>query len=266
MNRTATLQYFRICALILTGFCLTHSLFGQNSGDSTQQKESYSAYELISSFYDTNFHPFSKGNMYAGISFTIRDRQQENTTGLLVNTLTGEDLSFRIRSRAGYFIGDYVLTGLAYTYNENEIDRTVLQDSDTVTINSIQRGHVFTPYLRTYFPLTPNERLSFFVEVNFSLGFTNGLRRETVRLDEIDKQFTDEFLFGIGLSPGINFFAMQNFSFEVQLNIAGYELSVKEVERNETDISKDTRNNVNFNIDLLSLNLGIAYFINTGKK
>jgi hypothetical protein len=70
----------------------------------------------------------------------------------------------------------------------------------------------------------------------------------------------------VGLSPGITFFAMENFAFEVQLNVLGYELNASDKTVNGTDESRVVRQNVDFNIDLLSLDLGLAYYFGGRKR
>ncbi len=247
--------------LILILAVLISPAKAQQAADTTS-RHTYSAYELISSYYEDNFHPFKAGNGYVGLTFSVRDRKQVNNPGLLQNTIEGDDLSYRVQLRGGYFIGDYVMTGVSVIYHQSKFTGTIFRDPDTLNVRSINRGYEIAPMLRTYFPLTRTERLSFFLEIGFGFGQNNGLRRETKNLDEISKVFTDEFMFAINISPGINFFAMQNFSFEIQLNVAGYQLTVTETTTNGTDKSRDVRNNVNFNLDLLSLNLGLAYFIN----
>ena len=78
-------------------------------------------------------------------------------------------------------------------------------------------------------------------------------------MDEVDKTYSSDFNFRIGISPGITFFAIENFAFEVQLNVLGYELEVRDQTVNEGEPSRDIRQNVDFSIDILSLQLGLAY-------
>jgi hypothetical protein len=54
---------------------------------------------------------------------------------------------------------------------------------------------------------------------------------------------------------------MENFAFEVQLDVIGYDLNVSKQRVNNGPESKEIRQNVDFNINLLSLKLGLAYYI-----
>ena len=97
-------------------------------------------------------------------------------------------------------------------------------------------------------------------QFGFGLGGGNGLLRETRNLDEIRKVSTEQFRFTLGLTPGITFFAVENFAFEVGINVLGYELRRIETITDEVETSVDTRHNVNLKLNLLSLNIGLAYY------
>ena len=58
---------------------------------------------------------------------------------------------------------------------------------------------------------------------------------------------------------------MENFALEVQLNVLGYDLKVAEKSTNNGPKSKEVRQNVDFNINLLSLQLGLAYYFGAKK-
>lgn len=225
-----------------------------------------SPYELMSSYYSEQFKPFKKGNVYTGLAFSLSDRSLSNVNQLVQNVVDGQDNSFNIVLKGGYYTGDYAMVGINFEYTQEKFEGTLFRDPDTVQSNSISRAYTITPNVRSSVPLTKNERLSFFTEVGLSLGVGNTLTRNTKNLDEIEKVYSDDFNLRLGISPGITFFAMENFAFEVQLDVLGYELQVRKREINGVEQSRDVRNNVDFNIDILSLKLGLAYYFGAGKK
>ena len=149
---------------------------------------------------------------------------------------------------------------------QETFEGTLFRDPDTVQSQSISRAYNFTPNVRSSVPLTKSERLSFFTEVGLSLGVGNTLTRNTKNLDEIEKIYSDEFNLRLGISPGITFFVIENFAFEVQLDVLGYELNVKNREINDIEESRIVTNNVDFNINILTMKLGLAYYFGAGKK
>jgi hypothetical protein len=220
----------------------------------------------MSKYYDEDFNPFSKGNWYVGFAFSLQDQELQNQARLFDKVLDGKDLRYDLTFRGGYFLGDYFMVGGNLIYDRQKFTGTIVQESDTIQRENISSIGTIAPTIKSYFPLTKNNRLSFFNELGLGFGFGNSVSRDTKNQDEINKSYTDEFAFTAGISPGITFFAIENFAFEIQLNnLIGYELQVSNKTTNESEESKVTTHNVNFNIDLLSLNLGLAYYFGSKK-
>lgn len=237
----------------------------------TAQKEQNSAdkstpYELMSSYYANDFKPFKKHSFYTGLAVSLSDRSLNNVNQLIQNVIEGNDLSYQVIFKGGFFTGDYAMVGLDFEYKEEKFEGTVFRQPDTLQSNSISRLYSLTPNVRSTVPLTENERLSFFTILGVAVGLGNSLTRNTKNLDEIEKVYTDEFNMRIGISPGVTFFAIENFALEIQLDVLGYELRVRKSEINGVEQSKDVRNNIDFNIDILSLKLGLAYYFKPIKK
>jgi hypothetical protein len=234
--------------------------------EKSNPSENLDPYELMSKYYEEDFNPFAKGNWYVGFAFSLRDRKLQNQARIFDKVLDGQDLNYDLTFRGGYLLNDYFMVGGNFIYSRDKFVGTTIQEGDTIQKESIKSVGTIIPTIKTYFPLTKNKRLSFFNELGLGIGFGNSVSRDTKNQDEINKSYTDEFAFTAGISPGITFFAIENFAFEIQLNnLIGYELQVSNKTTNETEESKVTTHNVNFNIDLLSLNLGLAYYFGTKK-
>ncbi|WP_439182722.1 hypothetical protein [Carboxylicivirga taeanensis] len=253
----------RISLLTLLVFISAHLLFAQQKKEA--KKDTYTPYELLSSYYNTNFSPFKKKNIYVGLSFSLADKKLQNTNYLFQEVIDGQRLNYDLVAKVGYYTGNYGMAGLNVNYYQNRFEGTIFRDPDTLQSNSITRGFAIVPHFRSSVPLTPNERLSFFTDVGLSFGMAHNLKRETKNHDDVDKQFSKDYYLGIGISPGITFFAMENFAFEMQLNVLGYQLHISETRKNEGPLSREVRQNVNFNIDILSLELGLAYYFGSKK-
>lgn len=249
---------------LLSTFCLlfiSSLLFAQKDEGDTTKKSTFTPYELLTSYYGPEFKPFKKGTVYLGISMSLEDRSQENTENIFEKIIEGNRSSFDILAKTGYYINDYSMVGLNVNIFENKFIGDLLKDGETVASNSIKRGFSITPNYRTSIPLTQSERISFFTTTGLTFGKSSTLKRETKRLDEIQKSFTDNYNFRIGLSPGSTFFVMENFALEVQLDVVGYELNIENKTKDEMIQSRDVRHNVNFRLDLLSVKFGLAYYL-----
>ncbi|MCY1721653.1 hypothetical protein OU798_14960 [Prolixibacteraceae bacterium Z1-6] len=229
-------------------------------------ERNFTPYDLMSNYYSEKFRPFAKKNMYLGLDFSVSDKQMTNTDYLFQKVLDGQRLGFDISLRGGYFTGDYGMLGAGFDYSQTEFNGSILRDSDTLQSNSMTRGCAITPFFRSSVSLTPNERLSFYTRLGITFGISNTLKRDVKDLDIVNKSYSTDYYFRAGVSPGITFFAMENFAFEVQLNVLGYELKVTDKTVNDIENSRLVRQNVDFNIDILSLDLGLAYYFGAGKK
>ncbi|MBN3519348.1 hypothetical protein JYB62_04980 [Algoriphagus lutimaris] len=228
--------------------------------DSTDRN--YTPYELLSSYYEEDFKPFKKRNIYIGLRFNLTDRYEENTDYLIQNVIDGDRLDYNIILKGGYYINNYAKVGLSVNYFQNKFIGNIYREPDTVASNSITRGYSFTPNFRSTVPLTKNERLSFFTEMGVNFGNSTTLTRRTSNVDVVSKEYSKDFNFRVGISPGVTFFVMEAFAFEVQLDVLGYELNVsKGKDGASNQESKRVKQSVDFNINLLSLNIGLAYYI-----
>ena len=229
-------------------------------------KKKYTPYELLSSYYNNDFKPYKKGNIYFGVAMSLEDRQSENTENIFQKTIDGDRVNFDLLIKGGYYINDYGMVGLNFNIYEKRFEGLLFKDPDTVQSKSITRGFSITPNYRTTIPLTENDRLSFFTALGLTLGKSNTLKREIINLDEIEKSYSENYNLRVGISPGVTFFAMENFALEVQVDVLGYELNVENKTRNDIDESRDVRHNVDFKMNLLSLKVGLAYYFMNNKK
>ncbi|SNR72442.1 hypothetical protein SAMN06265371_11028 [Lutibacter agarilyticus] len=255
----------KIKVILLLSFLVltTNTILAQKL---TEEKDStYTAYELLSSYYNNHFKPFKKNNIYIGFAFALEDKKLQNVDYLIKEVIDGEKIDYNIHLKGGYYTGDYGMVGINFNYYQDKFIGETFSDPDTIQSNSFTRGFGITPNFRSSIPLTANERLSFFSEFGLTFGKSTTITRDIKNIDEINKSYATNYNFRVGISPGITFFAMENFAFEVQLNVLGYELNVTEKTTNDIDESSKVRQNVDFNINILSLDLGLAYYFGAKK-
>ncbi len=234
--------------------------------EKSESKEKKDPYELMSKYYGEEFNPFDKGNWYLGFAFSLQDQKLTNQARIFEKVLDGNSLNYNLTFKGGYYLVDYFAVGGNFIYSRDKFTGTVVQDSDTIQRNNIRSVGTVIASIRSSFPLTKNKRLSFFNEIGLGIGIGNSITRDIRNQDEIHKSYSDEFVFTTGISPGITFFAIENFAFEIQLNnLIGYTLKSSNTLTNDSEESKVVTHNVNFNINLLTLNLGLAYYFGAKK-
>ena len=226
----------------------------------------YSAQDLISDYYDEDFRPFSRDVWLTKLSFSLSDKQLNNVARLFDRVVEGSEFSFNLGLSAGKYYSKYFLVGIGLGFNESKFVGTIIDsNSDTINAQSISRTTTIIPFTRISIPLSKSQRLSLYNDIGMSFGFGNSLTRDVQNQDEIIQDKGRQFVFGIGLSPGVTFFVVENFAFEVGINLIGYQLNVENATDQTGVESRRVEHDVNFQVNLLSLNLGVAYFIGTKK-
>ena len=232
-----------------------------------QEKEKNSPAELMFEYYDEEFKPFVKGKWFTALTFSLEDTNLQSGNKYIGfdKIIEGSTFNYDIKVKGGYSIGNYSFAGLGITHGRDKSEGRGIILLDTINSKSVTDRNVLSPFIRTYYPLSKNSRLSFFNEIKMDFGFenTNTERFENSEQTELEKE--NNFLFGIGISPGITFFAIESFAFEIQLDVLGYEYERSKTTDEEGNEFTSDSHNVNFKLDLLSLNFGLAYYFGAKK-
>lgn len=223
--------------------------------------------DFVASYYNEQFNPFKKGNGFVGLAFSVFDEKTDNSKDILNNDrqISSKTLNFSVKFKGGYFFSKNHMAGLGYNIERDKSTTQATFLSDTILIESVDRIHSFTPFMRSYFPLTKNKRLSLFNELkmNFGKGKGDSEWYDNGELTTFDT--SDSFIFGLGISPGVTFFALENFCFEIQLDVLGYKYERVTTTDDTGEETTTVSNNVDFTLNLLTLNFGLAYYFGTKK-
>jgi hypothetical protein len=251
-----------ILPLILT-ICLISS---NDVSAQEKEKNENSAEHLISDYYNSDFKPFNKGRWYTRLSLALSEQDLKNSNRGFDNVLVGNDLKWNMNLSTGYYFSKYFMVGLTFGYNQAVFTGDVSGSLGSVIETSISsETFSFTPFLRTSIPLTKSNRLSLFNDLGMVFAFGNLEETRDSSSSGVTQKIGDTFGFGIGLTPGITYFAMQNFALEIGLNLVGYSHQVEKSQVDQDPISKIAKNEIAFQINLLSLKLGVSYYFGTKK-
>lgn len=232
-----------------------------------QEKEKLTPAELMFEYYDESFKPFNKGKWFTALTFSLEDTNLQSGNKYIGfdRIIEGSEFNYDIKIKGGYSVGNYSFAGLGITHGRDKSEGRGTILLDTITSESITDRNIISPFIRSYYPLSKNSRLSFFNEIKMDFGFENTETKRIENSEQTELEKDEEFLFGIGISPGVTFFAIESFAFEIQLDVLGYEYkNTKTTDQDGNEFTSDSHN-VNFQIDLLSLNFGLAYYFGAKK-
>lgn len=218
---------------------------------------------VVAQVEDSNEEDYSisKGRYYTSITFSLSSRNAENEDQLLRQVIEQDRYTYRVVGNGGYAIKDNFTLGLAFGYGQSKEEITYLDENDA-ELNSkrIQRGVSITPNMRNYIPIGKGKLQ---IVVQTELGFTFGESLQRIySIDNVDKIESDFFEFDLGVSPGVVLFFTKNWAFETRVNVAGLSTRSEKKITNDDEANRQRirETNIDLKLNLLALNLGVAYY------
>jgi len=239
--------------------------FGTLTGFGQDNTESNDLRSLMLTYYDEDFKPFKKRNWYTSFEMALKKEDLINEPQILENVIDGHSSNYEIGLSTGYYFNDNYAAGIGFhfaqsKFNGDVIGSTLLSRNDTINKNSQTDHYSISPRLRSSIPLTANKRLNVFIDLGFSLGWGNTVTRDFSTNGNISKSYAENFSLGAGISPGVTFFAMQNFAIELGLSLIGYNYNRSNVTRDDLPESTDVKQGIDFNLSLLRLDVALTYY------
>lgn len=234
---------------------------------SAQDDNGKSSEDILINYYDQDFKPYKNGVWYLAMTLSLSDQSLKNSRlGLFDDVIEGDNSDWTLDFTTGRYISDYFLVGINIGMQQATFEGT-LNGSLGIPFRRKNQSDLFTvgAYIRTSIPLTKNSRLSFYNDLGFGLGFgENKLEENRGGNSSVSK--ADIFKFGVGINPGITYFAVNNVAFEAGVNLIGYEYAREKGQNADGEDTFNESHNVNFSVSLLSINMGISYFFGTKRN
>lgn len=206
-------------------------------------------------------YSISKGRYYTSLTFSLNSRNAENEDQLFRQVLDQDRYTYRIVGNGGYAIKDNFTLGLSLGYGESKEEITYTDENDAeLDSKRLQRGLSITPNMRNYIPLGKG-KLQILVQTELGFTFGESLQR-IYSIDNVDKIESNFFEFDVGVSPGVALFFNKNWAFETRVNVAGFSTRVEELVTNNDEANRQriSETKIDLKLNLLELNLGVAYY------
>lgn len=221
-----------------------------------------------------------KGAVGGGISFSYNDYNFGNGAGdvgyttlfSLMNGIKGNMMSFGIAPHVSYFIADNLSVGLRFDYDRTSIGHAMgqmtLADGMSFGVEDYNYfKHMYSGALtcRYYMPFADSKRFGMFAEVRAAGGYGQS---ESYNVEDDDKfgTYQDIYKFSLGLVPGLAVFVTDEVALEVSVGVLGFNWQKVDQTTNQVDKSMMTSSGANCKINLLSIDLGLSFYIPTGQN
>ncbi len=203
----------------------------------------------------------SQHSKYLNLSFSLDQRKAENENQLLRDVIDQNKLNYKVTVSSGYAIKENFTLGVGLSYGRNREDITFKnEDNGEITNKSIGQDFSFIPNIRKYIPFGTG-KFQIFVQTELRFTYGESLQRNFL-VNEIEKIENDFFELRLGVQPGAIIFFDKNFAFETSVGLVGLssKWSTETVNGDVDNQTKITENNIDLDLNLLSLKLGVAYY------
>jgi hypothetical protein len=204
----------------------------------------------------------SKGGGFVIPNFNLNQLSGTNNQVLGVQFDSRYELSYSVNLNGGYFLEDYFSIGVQLGYTNNQHDFTYYPSGIKTISKSYTNLMSVVPNIRNYFG---KGIFKGFVQTNLGVSFGKGLTRTYSDANDT-KLETNEFVFSVAIQPGVAVFVANFVSVELSINLIGYNTKFKNSTFDDGTESKLNTNNINFDVNLLTLNIGIGFYIGTNKE
>jgi hypothetical protein len=195
-------------------------------------------------FSSSLYAQLAKGNMVLGGSLGYNS-QHDRSYDPNGYPYSGESTSTTISPKAGFFISDKSVVGLALSYTA--------QTSESVYAGIGSLGKTerdvfsFTPYFRRYKSL--GEMAALFLQAEASLGFG------TLKLSGTPYDLST---YSVAIRPGFNLFLTRKLAIDATFGSLAYEATKQSPENSK---SSERSDKFGFNFNMSTLSLGAQFFI-----
>lgn len=210
-----------------------------------------------------------KGQWLVGGNISFQDYNEDNYKFLIIEDINLDAYMFKVSPFIGYFVGDNTALGVRLVYSRTSADvgSVNLKINDDINLNLndityIQHQYDMSLFLRNYINLGSQRRIGLFNETRLTYGGGQGKLVNSSK-EEVKGTYQKIRSLQLGLAPGIVAFVTDNVGVEVSVGVLGLKYNTINQITNQVETGKHTRTSANFKIDLFSINLGMAFYINS---
>lgn len=208
-----------------------------------------------------------KGQWIVGSSVSYSQYSNDNYQFLVIENLSGEGYSFKVSPVLCYAFKDNLAAGGRFMYSRNytKLDNIGLHIDEDLNLDisdlyELKHSYSAIAVLRNYINLGSSKRFALFNEVQLELGGSTS-RVLNGKGDNLTGVYQTSFDAGIGLSPGMVAFINNYTAVEVSIGVLGFNMSKTRQVTDQIYKSNRSSTSANFNINLFSIGLGIAFYL-----
>ena len=209
-----------------------------------------------------------KGQWMVGATFSYNEHVDQNFEFLSVlKDINSEGYSFKVTPLVSYFIADNISIGGRFTYSRSftKIDNISLDLGDDLSFevkdyNGESNTYTGSFFVRTYLNLGDSKRFGLFNEARLAYGYSAGTSSTGIGTD-LSGMYQLKHNLNLSVAPGITCFVNDFTAVEASIGVAGLNFNWYDQKKDQVYTGKRTASSANFKINLLSIDLGIVFYL-----
>lgn len=209
-----------------------------------------------------------KGQWMVGTTFSYSEHVDENFEFLSVlKDIESDGYTFKVTPLVSYFIRDNISIGGRFSYSRSNtnLGNLSLELGDDLSFdveNYVATSNTYTAalFIRTYLNLGDSKRFGLFNEARVSYGYSESNSSSGSGTD-LSGIYQLKHNLNIGVAPGITCFINDYVAAEASVNVAGLNFNWYDQTKDQVYQGKRTSSSANFKINLLSIDLGIVFYL-----
>ncbi len=216
---------------------------------------------------ETVFVP--RGQWMVGGTASYSEHSNDNYKFLVVDGWSSQGYSITPTLFGGFAVKDNMVIGGRFSYVRTllQIDALDLDLGDDLNFeisdyHNLRQTYHGTVFMRNYIPLFKSRRFGLFNDTQITLGGGQG-RIINGEGEELEGTYEKIVRFDVGIVPGMTVFATNNVALEVSVGVLGFTSTWINQVTNQVEKGSRQSSTGNFKIDLFSIRMGIAFYLNS---
>ncbi|BDD04632.1 hypothetical protein [Aureibacter tunicatorum] len=208
-----------------------------------------------------------KGQWLTGMTFSYSEHTNDNYKFLLLDDWSGKGYNFKVSPFFAYFFKENMAVGGRFSYDRSllQIDEMKIALDDDLNIimedvHNIEHTFSSTAFIRNYLSIGDSKRFGLFTETRLTYGFGQS-KSYSKNGEAIDGTFTTKHTLEIGVVPGMVAFINDFAALEVSVGLLGFKSTWIDQNSNQVEDGSRQTNSANFSVNILQLNIGVAFYL-----
>lgn len=208
-----------------------------------------------------------KGQWIVGSSVSYSEHNEQNYNFLIVEGINSDGYTFKVSPMLCYAFKDNLALGGRFTYGRS------LTKLSNVTINvdeenqfdlddlyQLKHSYSAMAMLRNYINLGNSKRFGLYCDIQLEMGGSQS-KAVTGSGEDVTGTYATSREVNIGVAPGLVAFINNYTAVEVSVGVLGFNFGKTKQTTNQVYVGETSLSSANFRINLLSIGLGISFYL-----